>query len=111
MDIISSRIFFDLVRSIDFKNVLSNLLEKKLNELPGLPKYVASLTWKSYRLGEATPKCNMLRPVDGSDGSNAPWDGGSLPGRGVCAAVEADLSYVGLIEVTIRTRVDLSLGT
>jgi len=59
-------------------------------------------------LGEATPKCNMLRPVDGSEGSNAPWDGGSLPGRGVCAAVEADLSYVGLIEVTIRTRVDLA---
>ena len=108
VNIISSRIFFDLVRSIDFKNVLSNLLEKKLNELPGLPKYVGKFDVEKLSLGEATPKCNMLRPVDGSDGSNAPWDGGSLPGRGVCAAVEADLSYVGLIEVTIRTRVDLA---
>jgi len=108
VDIISSRIFFDLVRSISFKNVLSNLLEKKLNELPGLPKYVGKFDVEKLSLGEATPKCNMLRPVDGSEGSNAPWDGGSLPGRGVCAAVEADLSYVGLIEVTIRTRVDLA---
>ena len=68
MNIISSRIFFDLVRSIDFKNVLSNLLEKKLNELPGLPKYVGKFDVEKLSLGEATPKCNMLRPVDGSDG-------------------------------------------
>ena len=108
VDIISSRIFFDLVRSIDFRNVLSNMLEKKLNELPGLPKYVGKFDVEKLALGEATPKCNMLRPLDGNEGSNAPWDGGSLPGRGVCAAVEADLSYVGLIEVTIRTRVDLA---
>ena len=108
VDIMSSRVFFDLVRSIDFRNVLSNMFEKKLNELPGLPKYVGKFEIEKLALGEATPKCNSLRSVDTTDGSNAPWDGGSLPGRGICAALEADLSYVGLIEVTIRTRVDLA---
>ena len=58
------------------------MLEKKLNELPGLPKYVGKFDVEKLALGEATPKCNMLRPLDGNEGSNAPWDGGSLPGRG-----------------------------
>jgi len=37
------------------------------------------------------------------------WDGGTLPNRGPCAALELDMEYGGVSEFKLVTHIDLSV--
>ncbi len=127
-----SRVLFDMQRSPNKKAEIRHQLGNLCKGVPDLPKFVGAITvGEEMSLGRSVPqvsaarlpecaasakakaKANTREDDDEGNGSGAslsaaPWDGGVLANRGPCAALELDVEFGGVAEMTLVTHIDLT---
>ena len=131
-----SRVLFDMQRSPNKKAEIRHQLGNLCKGVPDLPKFVGAITvGEEMSLGRSVPqvsaarlpecaasakakaqakaKANAREDDDEGNGSGAslsaaPWDGGVLAKRGPCAALELDVEFGGVAEMTLVTHIDLT---
>ena len=108
---LASRIFFDMQRSPEKIAEVTEQLAGLCSGIPDLPRFVGPISVSNVHLGKSTPQVLAARlpPAAKPGTSAAPWDGGSLAGRGACAAAELDVDFAGVAEMTLTTHLDLSV--
>ena len=108
---LASRIFFDMQRSPEKIAEVTEQLAGLCSGIPDLPRFVGPISVSNVHLGKTTPQVLAARlpPAAKPGTSAAPWDGGSLAGRGACAAAELDVDFAGVAEMTLTTHLDLSV--
>ena len=108
---LASRIFFDMQRSPEKIAEVTEQLSGLCSGIPDLPRFVGPISVSNVHLGKNTPQVLAARlpPAAKPGTSQAPWDGGSLAGRGACASCELDVDFGGTAEMTLTTHLDLSV--
>lgn len=108
---LASRIFFDMQRSPEKIAEVTEQLAGLCSGIPDLPRFVGPISVSNVHLGKSTPQVLAARlpPAAKPGTSAAPWDGGTLAGRGACAAAELEVDFAGVAEMTLTTHLDLSV--
>ena len=108
---LASRIFFDMQRSPEKIAEVTEQLASLCSGIPDLPRFVGPISVSNVHLGKSTPQVLAARlpPAAKPGTSAAPWDGGTLAGRGACAAAELEVDFAGVAEMTLTTHLDLSV--
>jgi hypothetical protein len=81
---LASRIFFDMQRSPEKIAEVTEQLAGLCSGIPDLPRFVGPISVSNVHLGKSTPQVLAARlpPAAKPGTSAAPWDGGTLAGRG-----------------------------
>jgi hypothetical protein len=106
---LTSRMIFDMQRSPDKIAEMTWILGKLVQSIPDLPKFVGPIAVDRVCLGKSVPQVLAARIPNAAAASAAPWDGGVLANRGPCSALELEVEFGGVAEITLVTHIDLSV--
>ena len=104
---LAARILFDMQRSSEKHAEIKWVLGKLVQDIPDLPKFVGPISIDRVCLGKSVPQILAARIPSAAAASAAPWDGGVLANRGPCSALEVEVEFGGVAEITLVTHIDL----